>query len=163
MGQYEDADLGGLYYNRFRYYDSSSGMYISQDPIGLAGGMAFYGYVKDSNTYIDPFGTDQISFKAALRLAKRNLGIPKNVNTPKPIKVFDRQFENRTVWGFEGGNKGKFIVLHQEDKFGRSQHLHTATSMDGRVDPTEPGKYNQHKGHIPEDIKGFKGKIKGCN
>ncbi len=163
LGQYEDVELGGLYYNRFRYYDSSSGTYLSQDPIGLAGGMALYGYVKDSNTYVDPFGTDQISFKAAFRLAKRNLGIPKNVNTPKPIKVFDRQFENRTVWGFEGENKGKFIVMHQEDKFGRNQHLHTATSMDGRVDPTEPGKYNQHKGHIPEDIKGFKGKIKGCN
>lgn len=163
MGQYEDEELGGLYYNRFRYYDSGSGVYVSQDPIGLEGGFNFYAYVKDSNSWVDPLGTDQISFKVAFRQAKRNLGIPKNVNTPKPIKVFDRQFENRTVWGFEGENKGKFIVMHQEDKFGRNQHLHTATSMDGRVDPTEPGKYNQHKGHIPEDIKGFKGKIKGCN
>ncbi len=56
MGQYEDEELGGLYYNRFRYYDSGSGVYISQDPIGLVGGFNLYAYVKDSNTRIDPFG-----------------------------------------------------------------------------------------------------------
>jgi RHS family protein len=36
QGQYEDSETG-LYYNRFRYYDPSTGAYISQDPIGLAG------------------------------------------------------------------------------------------------------------------------------
>ena len=56
MGQYEDAELGGVYYNRFRYYDSGSGVYISQDPIGLEGGLALYGYVKDSNSWVDVFG-----------------------------------------------------------------------------------------------------------
>jgi RHS repeat-associated protein len=56
QGQYEDVDLGGLYYNRFRYYDSGSGVYLSQDPIGLAGGMNLYGYVHDSNIWVDVFG-----------------------------------------------------------------------------------------------------------
>ncbi|TXI13130.1 MAG: hypothetical protein E6Q66_10540 [Pedobacter sp.] len=57
MGQYEDAELGGLYYNRFRYYDSGSGVYISQDPIGLAGNNPnLYAFVKDSNSWIDIFG-----------------------------------------------------------------------------------------------------------
>ena len=55
-GQYEDVGLGRLYYNRFRYYDSFSGVYLSQDPIGLAGGMALYGYVGDSNSWVDVFG-----------------------------------------------------------------------------------------------------------
>ncbi|OWP79910.1 hypothetical protein BWK63_11105, partial [Flavobacterium covae] len=32
LGQYEDPELEGLYYNRFRYYDCSIGNYISQDP-----------------------------------------------------------------------------------------------------------------------------------
>ena len=32
------------------------GMYISQDPIGLAGGTALYAYVNDSNGWIDPMG-----------------------------------------------------------------------------------------------------------
>jgi hypothetical protein len=47
----------GLYYNRFRYYDSNTGSYISQDPIGLAGNNPnFYAYTFDSNTEVDPFG-----------------------------------------------------------------------------------------------------------
>ncbi len=66
LGQYEDSDLGGLYYNRFRYYDSTTGMYISQDPIGLVGGMALYGYVHDSNSWVDPGGLTPISFKGDL-------------------------------------------------------------------------------------------------
>ncbi len=113
----------------------------------------------DPNSFVDVFGLtgeEQITKRAAFNQAKRNLNIPKNVNTPKPVKVYDPSFENRTVWAFEGEHKGKFIVMHEEDKFGRGKHMHTATSKEGRVDPTQPGKYNQHDGHIPEDIKGIK-------
>ena len=43
----------------FRYYDPKTGNYISQDPIGLAGGNpTLYGYVFDPNTQIDPLGLD---------------------------------------------------------------------------------------------------------
>jgi RHS repeat-associated protein len=56
MGQYEDMELGGVYYNRFRYYDSTTGLYLSQDPIGLAGGTRAYAYVFDSNHLVDVFG-----------------------------------------------------------------------------------------------------------
>jgi len=46
-----------LYYNRFRYYDPELGQYITQDPIGLAGGNpTLYGYVGDPNSWVDPFG-----------------------------------------------------------------------------------------------------------
>ena len=55
QGQYEDSETG-LYYNRFRYYDPSSGNYLSQDPIGLLGGMQLYSYVHDTNNWIDVFG-----------------------------------------------------------------------------------------------------------
>ena len=56
QGQYEDAETG-LYYNWFRYYDPNAGSYISQDPIGLAGGNpTLYGYVNDVNTYLDVLG-----------------------------------------------------------------------------------------------------------
>ncbi|WP_158512429.1 HYD1 signature containing ADP-ribosyltransferase family protein [Flavobacterium covae] len=59
LGQYEDPELEGLYYNRFRYYDASTGLYISQDPIGLEGNNpTFYAYVHDSNSWVDPFGLE---------------------------------------------------------------------------------------------------------
>ena len=50
----------GLYYNRFRYYDPSTGAYISQDPIGFAGGNpTLYGYVYDPNSWVDVFGLSE--------------------------------------------------------------------------------------------------------
>lgn len=55
QGQYVDAETG-LAYNRFRYYDNESGSYISQDPIGLNGGMVLYGYVHDTNYWVDIYG-----------------------------------------------------------------------------------------------------------
>ena len=56
QGQYEDVETG-LYYNRFRYYSPEEGMYLSQDPIGLAGGNpTIYGYVKDVNSWVDQLG-----------------------------------------------------------------------------------------------------------
>ena len=57
LGLYEDKELDGLYYNRFRYYNAETGSYISQDPIGLAGNNPnFYTYTFDSNSEVDPFG-----------------------------------------------------------------------------------------------------------
>ena len=55
QGQYEDTETG-LYYNRFRYYAPEEGIYLSQDPIRLAGGNKLYGYVKDTNGWMDPLG-----------------------------------------------------------------------------------------------------------
>ncbi|UVD80385.1 MULTISPECIES: RHS repeat-associated core domain-containing protein [Myroides] len=57
FGQYEDVELNGLYYNRFRYYDSTTGLYISKGSIGLAGNNpTMYAYVWDSNGQVDVFG-----------------------------------------------------------------------------------------------------------
>ena len=52
QGQYYDEEIK-LAYNRFRYYSPDMGMYISSDPIGLAGGFNTYAYVKDTNTWVD--------------------------------------------------------------------------------------------------------------
>ena len=56
QGQYYDRETG-LAYNRFRYYDPKMGMYVSQDPIGLGGGILnLYGYVDDTNAWSDVLG-----------------------------------------------------------------------------------------------------------
>jgi len=65
QGQWHDEE-SGLYYNRHRYYDPQQGRYISQDPIGLKGGMNHYNYAgNDPINSIDPKGlkTEVIIFE----------------------------------------------------------------------------------------------------
>lgn len=99
QGQYEDSETG-LYYNRFRYYDPSSGVYLSQDPIGLAGNNpTLYGYVKDVNRYIDKLGlsfaswvkSGVIDFNDIDAFAK-DRGVP-NVFNPDPSRFPEGGFK----------------------------------------------------------------------
>ncbi|MFZ7136770.1 RHS repeat-associated core domain-containing protein [Avibacterium avium] len=55
QGQYFDEE-SGLHYNRFRYYDPSSGRFVSQDPIGLLGGFNLYEYAPNPVMWIDVLG-----------------------------------------------------------------------------------------------------------
>lgn len=55
QGQYLD-DETGLHYNRYRYYDPDTARYLSQDPIGLAGGDNFYQYATNPTIWLDPLG-----------------------------------------------------------------------------------------------------------
>jgi RHS repeat-associated protein len=65
LGQYEDVETS-LYYNRFRYYSPETGLYLSQDPIGLMGcNPNFYGYVFNSNIEVDAFGLNSLPESAS--------------------------------------------------------------------------------------------------
>ncbi len=54
-GQWQDAE-SGLCYNRFRYYEPETGMYLVSDPLGLQGGEQTYRYVPNPLGYVDPLG-----------------------------------------------------------------------------------------------------------
>ncbi|MBC9130891.1 hypothetical protein FcAc13_06160 [Frischella sp. Ac13] len=55
LGQYKDVETE-LNYNRFRYYNSETGLYISQDPVRQVGNNPnFYAYTFDSNSHSDPY------------------------------------------------------------------------------------------------------------
>jgi RHS repeat-associated protein len=59
FGARELDEETGLYYNRARYYDPRLGRFVSEDPIGLAGGINLYAYAgNDPVNNTDPFGLD---------------------------------------------------------------------------------------------------------
>uniref|UniRef100_UPI003978B430 RHS repeat domain-containing protein n=1 Tax=Pseudomonas sp. S1(2024) TaxID=3390191 RepID=UPI003978B430 len=53
QGQYVDSETG-LHYNTFRYYDPEAGRLITQDPVGLGGGINLYQYAPNVTAWIDP-------------------------------------------------------------------------------------------------------------
>ena len=55
QGQYWDEEIE-LCYNRHRYFDPHCCSFISQDPIGLAGGENLYAYAPNVWGWIDPLG-----------------------------------------------------------------------------------------------------------
>ncbi|WP_168353701.1 RHS repeat-associated core domain-containing protein [Rodentibacter caecimuris] len=55
QNQYIDQETG-LHYNFLRYYEPMTGRFITQDPIGLAGGMNFYQFAPNVQAWIDVSG-----------------------------------------------------------------------------------------------------------
>jgi RHS repeat-associated protein len=56
---------GGYVYLRNRWYDPQTGRFLSQDPIGLAGGVNLYAYAGNNPaSYSDPFGLCPDSLRA---------------------------------------------------------------------------------------------------
>ncbi|RJT20379.1 RHS repeat-associated core domain-containing protein, partial [Buttiauxella izardii] len=58
QGQQYDEE-SGLHYNRHRYYDPAQGRYITQDPIGLEGGLNTYTYPLNPIQGKDPLGLSE--------------------------------------------------------------------------------------------------------
>ncbi|MBS1801233.1 MAG: Ig-like domain-containing protein [Acidobacteria bacterium] len=53
-----EIDTAGLYYYRSRYYSPATGRFLSEDPIGIAGGINLYAYTSNNPlNYTDPLGT----------------------------------------------------------------------------------------------------------
>ena len=84
-GYQEELIIEKLYYNRYRWYNSETGCYISQDPIGLAGNNpTLYAFVKNLNTEVDVFGLDEV--KLTEGTVYRTGSLTGNNLTPRPKK-----------------------------------------------------------------------------
>jgi len=60
-----DAETG-LYYVRARYYDPQQGRFVSEDPIGLPGGLNLYTYTgNDPSNFTDPLGMCRLYYMFA--------------------------------------------------------------------------------------------------
>ncbi len=91
-GQWHDEE-SGLYYNRHRYYDPQQERYISQDPIGLNGGMNLYGYVTNPTGMVDPLG---------LRGSRSSTVLTPNYSLGRNANINDTE----TLWDRIGGALG---------------------------------------------------------
>lgn len=78
-GQYDDKETG-LWFNLHRYYDPSTGQYISPDPIGISGGLRLLNYVLDPTLQTDPLGLSTISGSVAA--SSLECGARSNVRNP---------------------------------------------------------------------------------
>ncbi|MEN8123215.1 MAG: RHS repeat-associated core domain-containing protein, partial [Bacteroidota bacterium] len=61
VGQFGIRQAGDLYFMRNRFYMPSTGRFINEDPIGLAGGINMYAYViNDPVNFVDPLGLETL-------------------------------------------------------------------------------------------------------
>jgi RHS repeat-associated protein len=96
-------DGTGLYYYRARYYNPNWGRFISEDPIGLAGGVDLYAYARGNPaSFADPLGLDTY-----------NVGFSGTLNIPLigPVGPAGGFFggvatDTNGNWGFYGGVGG---------------------------------------------------------
>jgi RHS repeat-associated protein len=112
QGQYFD-DETGLHYNTFRYYDPQVGRFITQDPIGLAGGINTYLYTISPTQEVDPLGWcstklgNNMGARSGDGMANHHL-IPEEVlKNPQYAKMFGKL----KTMGFDGDGASNGIFL----------------------------------------------------
>jgi RHS repeat-associated protein len=86
-----ENDSAGLYFYRARYRNAREGRFISEDPIGFAGGdVNLYGYVWNNPArHLDPFGLEVINNSNKPVIVKPEAGPPGTVpaNSTFPGKI----------------------------------------------------------------------------
>jgi RHS repeat-associated protein len=103
-GREFDAETG-LYYYRARYYDQTTGRFISEDPIGFSGGFNFYSYVKNNPTdFTDLFGLTDFSEAQTFELLQRIYA----ESTEGPIQGLENIYQN-------SNSGGKYDFGHMEE------------------------------------------------
>ena len=117
QGQYLDEE-STLHYNTFRYYESTGGRYISQDPIGIDGGFNLYFYAPSPVAWVDPLGwvaeTAPGYFVYAL--------FDKGAKDPYYIGITDNVTKRRGEHVASGRlNGGKMKVLDRNVTYGQAR------------------------------------------
>jgi RHS repeat-associated protein len=93
QGQYYDEETK-LHYNLNRYYDPFTGRYITQDPLGILGGLNSYQYAgSDPINWIDPLGLIKVENNGFEGINGEGT-IPTKGNTPN-----DFINSPQSIWG----------------------------------------------------------------
>ena len=100
QGQTLDIETG-LHYNRFRYYDSDVGMFVSRDPIELLGGNNTFQYAPNPTGWTDPYGLNRVLIryvsKVEAKLIKTNHGFVQNIGA-------NGKLSKKAIWVNDGSN-----------------------------------------------------------
>uniref|UniRef100_UPI001F1F4D20 RHS repeat-associated core domain-containing protein n=1 Tax=Pseudomonas shirazica TaxID=1940636 RepID=UPI001F1F4D20 len=112
QGQYFDSETG-LHYNTFRFYDAEVARFLSQDPIGLAGGINIYLYAANPTLEIDPLGWcstklgQNMGHRTGDGMANHHLIPEQLMNKP----IFGSMFKRLKGLGFDGDGASNGIFL----------------------------------------------------
>ncbi|MGE7989475.1 RHS repeat-associated core domain-containing protein [Pseudomonas sp. NPDC089554] len=132
QGQYFDEETH-LHYNTFRLYDPAVARFITQDPIGLAGGDNLYSYAPNPSGWLDPLGwcvstnvTRGVAgqpLKATARITKSDLktGTATNQSSRAWARMLGNSDDDagHIIGKLLGGSGGKNGVFPQLSKVNR--------------------------------------------
>ncbi|WP_063613826.1 RHS repeat-associated core domain-containing protein, partial [Pseudomonas sp. ICMP 10191] len=112
QGQYFDVETG-LHYNTFRYYDPEIGRFITQDPIGLSGGLNLYLYVGNPTSEVDILGLCSKKLGSAMGDRPHD-GMSNHHLVPEQLmkrNEYKRMFDKLESMGFnkDGASNGMFL------------------------------------------------------
>ncbi|WP_284696608.1 RHS repeat domain-containing protein, partial [Escherichia coli] len=133
-GQWQDAE-SGLCYNRFRYYEPETGMYLVSDPLGLLGGEQTYRYVPNPLRWIDPLGLNKgASLSKMMNSSSDLMGVEKAA--PELLEAISRK-------------RHLIIALPGSDEFRMLEHFGAEASV---LDMTIIVRSNPSKAAILEEF-----------
>lgn len=151
QGQYEDRE-SKFYYNRHRYFDSSIGLYVTQDPFGQSAGENLYAFQKNCFAWIDP------------------LGLVGELAQPGE-DLFVGSYSQSTYWNRQTGLRTTHTPHHVvQDAVSGVPHgqgitinlrrdLHAQTRTFGRRPPNLPGGW---RSHLAADIMDLRAILRGA-
>ena len=127
QGQFFDSETN-LHYNRFRYYDSDVGMFVSRDPIGLLGSSNIFLYAPNPVNFVDPYGLKVLYRSMSIKeyeeiISTHKWSAPPNVMSGK---WFAESYQTARIWGNEMGHGACSFMIVQitvPDKIAEQMHF----------------------------------------